>query len=132
MNREFARLLSNVSFLLFVLAGLGAMTAPSAVAQSDVSGKWHFVLDTEGGDRTADPVFQLNGDQVTGKWATADVKGTFSDGKLNLAFPYNSDEAGEGTLKIKGELKGDTLSGTWEFESYSGAFKATRAPAAAQ
>ena|ERR1700728_4414284 len=91
-----------------------------------VAGKWHFVLQTEGGDRTANPNFQQEGEQVTGKWGDADVKGTFSGGKLDLAFPYNSDEAGPGTLKIKGELKGDTLTGTWEFQEYSGSFKATR------
>lgn len=101
----------------------------STAQSASIAGKWHFVVETEGGERTVDPVFQLDGERVTGKWDTADVKGTFSGGKLDLAFPYNSEEAGEGTLKIKGELKGDTLTGTWEFEGYTGSYKATRTSA---
>ncbi len=91
-----------------------------------VTGKWHFVLDTGGGDRIIEPVFQQDGDKVTGKWEKNDVKGTFADGKLDLAFPINSEEAGPGTLKIKGELANDTITGTWEFQDYNGTFKATR------
>ncbi len=74
-----------------------------------------------------DPVFQQDGEQVTGKWGNGDVKGTFTEGKvLNLEFPVNSEEAGPGTLKIKGELADDALSGNWSFNDYSGTFKATR------
>ena len=93
-----------------------------------VAGKWHFVLNTEGGDREFDPVFQQDGDKVTGKWGDGDVKGTFADGKLDLAFPVTSDEAGPGTLKIKGQLADDKLAGYWAFNEYSGTFKATRTP----
>lgn len=103
------------------------VAAPMVRAQAEtVAGKWHFVLQTEGGERTADPNFQQDGEQVTGKWGDADVKGTFGGGKLDLSFVYTSDEAGPGTLKIKGDLKGDTLTGIWEFQEYSGSFKATR------
>jgi hypothetical protein len=103
------------------------LTALLALAQTQtVAGNWHFVLQTEGGERTANPNFQLDGDQVTGKWDNADVKGTFKDGKLDLAFPINSDEAGPGTLKIKGELKDNALTGMWAFQDYTGSFKATR------
>jgi hypothetical protein len=115
--------------LLVMLAVIIAALPPRSTAQNPtIAGKWHFVVETEGGERIVDPVFQLDGDRVTGKWNTADVKVTFSGGKLDLAFPYNSEEAGEGTLKIKGELKGDTLTGTCEFEGYTGIFKATRTP----
>jgi hypothetical protein len=120
-------LLVNRKAFVLVCAALALVFVPQSSAQSPtVSGKWHFVLQTEGGERTADPVFQLNGDQVTGKWGDADVKGTFTGGKLDLAFPYTSDEAGPGTLKIKGELNGDTLTGSWAFQEYTGSFKATR------
>jgi hypothetical protein len=120
-----ARFLSIVA--AFLLAGI----LPHAAAQApDISGQWHFVMQTEGGDRTADPTFQLDGQNVTGKWDKADVKGTFSNGRLDLAFPYNSDEVGPGTLKIKGEWKDGALTGTWEFQEYTGSFKATRSPKA--
>lgn len=104
-----------------------ASTLPRASAQNaDISGQWHFVMQTEGGDRTAEPTFQLEGQNVSGKWGKADVKGTFSNGHLDLAFPYNSEEVGPGTLKIKGDLKDGALTGTWEFQDYTGSFKATR------
>jgi hypothetical protein len=102
--------------------------ATFALAQSNgITGRWHFVLETEGGDRNVDATFQQQGQNVTGKWEKADVKGTFADGKLDLAFPIESEEAGPGTLKLKGELNGGALSGTWEFQTYTGTFKATKA-----
>ena len=96
-------------------------------SKSDISGNWHFVLQTEGGEREREATFQQDGKKVTGKWADADVQGTFEDGKLNLEFPMTSEEAGKGTLTIKGQLAEDSLTGTWEFQTYSGTFKATRA-----
>jgi hypothetical protein len=92
-----------------------------------IAGKWHFVFQTPDGTREFDATFQQDGDKVTGKWADKDdVKGTFSDGKLALAFTANSDEAGPGTLKIDGALAEDALTGNWSFQTYDGAFKATR------
>jgi hypothetical protein len=117
---------------MFVLLAGSALLVPFSAAKSaanppTIAGKWHFVLDTEGGDRTFDPVFQQDGEQVTGKWGTGDVKGTFTEGKLlSLEFPVNSEEAGPGTLKIKGELAEDAIAGNWSFNDYSGTFKATR------
>jgi len=91
-----------------------------------VAGKWHFVLDTQGGDRIVEAHFEQNGKNVTGNFGKDDVKGTFADGKLNLDFPVNSEEAGPGTLKLTGELAADTMTGKWEFQEYGGTFKATR------
>jgi hypothetical protein len=101
---------------------------PQCVLAADISGKWNFQLETDGGQREASPTFRVDGTNVTGKWDTADVKGTFVDGKLNLAFPMTSQEAGmTGTLKVTGELQGDEISGKWEFEGFTGTFKAKRA-----
>ena len=98
-----------------------------AAAPATVAGKWHFVFFTDGGDRVFEPVFQQDGDKVTGKWAVdGDVKGTFTEGKLNLSFPMNSEEAGPGTLTIKGTLADEGLAGDWAFNDYTGSFKATR------
>jgi hypothetical protein len=99
----------------------------STSAGNDISGKWHFVFQTEGGVREFDADFKLDGDKVSGKWGdSADVKGTYTDGKLSLEFAVNSEEAGQGTLKIEGELADNALSGTWAFQQYDGTFKATR------
>jgi hypothetical protein len=120
----------------FLWLGIAALCI-SAVAlgrqqqtQADVSGKWHFVFQTQDGPREFDAAFQQDGSKITGKWdGDADVKGTFSDGKLSLEFPVNSSEVGPGTLKIDGELAEDALTGSWSFQTYDGTFKATRSKA---
>jgi len=117
---------------VFVLVMGAALLAPFSAAHgkqtpANVAGKWHFVLDTPGGDRPLDAEFKVDGDQVSGKWATADVKGTFSDSKLKLEFTFNSEEAGSGTMKIDGALADDVITGNWAFSEYAGTFKATRA-----
>ncbi len=98
-----------------------------------VTGKWHFVFDTQGGDREFNAAFEQTGDNVGGKWGLsetqpgANVKGTFTDGQLLLEFPVVSDEAGPGSLKIKGHLGDDgAMTGDWTFGEYAGSFKATR------
>jgi hypothetical protein len=117
---------------MFVLLMGALLLVPFTAAKAKqgtatVTGKWHFILSTDGGDRIFDPEFKQDGDQVTGKWgADGNVKGTFADGKLNLEFPVTSEEAGPGTLKIKGTLADDALSGDWAFNDYAGSFKATR------
>jgi hypothetical protein len=126
------------SFLLFMTAAILSLQPgvsrpgfggyqQAAAGSSDITGKWHFVFQTEGGDRENEADFKLRGDQVTGKWNSTDVKGTFKDGDLNLAFPYTSDEAGmTATLKLKGKLADGKLAGTWEYSEYTGMFTATR------
>ncbi len=119
---------------IVVTVACAGLTAPlsragqDAKAATTVAGKWHFVLNTEGGDREIDANFEQDGTKVTGKFAKDDVKGTFDDGKLKLEFLLNSEEAGPGTMKITAKLANDTLAGDWEFQSYSGTFKATRTP----
>lgn len=124
-------------FLSIALAAVCLTTSAvcRAQAQSDagsVAGAWHFVLDTEGGPRDLDATFQVDGDKVSGKWSGQDVKGTFAAGKLSLEFPFNSDEAGAGTMKIEGKLDRDAITGNWSFQTYDGSFKATRTKPAAQ
>ena len=95
-------------------------------AADDVSGSWHFVFQTPGGEREMDASLKVDGGQVTGKFADADVKGTYKDGAIELTFPFNSPEAGPGTMSIKGSLASGALSGAWEFAGYSGTFVAKR------
>ena len=116
-----------LSFSLFaVLASAQTSPAPTAKAP-DITGAWHFVLDTPGGDRPSDAEFHVDSDgKVTGKYGKADVGGLYTDGKLELAFSVDTDEAGSGTLKISGVASGDTIAGTWSFTEYNGTFKAMR------
>lgn len=98
----------------------------------------HFVLDTPGGDRESESIFEQDAENVSGKWGLSDAKkdgdpvaGTFADNKLTLEFTINSDEIGPGKMKIKGQLAADgSLSGDWSFQDYSGTFKATRVKSA--
>lgn len=126
MTKSFRLALTLMCFaLVFPLyAGLQA-------AADDVSGAWVFVLDTEGGERTVTATFKVDGTTVTGKWAEQiDLAGTFENGTLDFSFPLTLEGLGPGTLALKGKLAGDTITGEWSYSSYSGAFKATRAPAA--
>jgi hypothetical protein len=103
--------------------------APVATTGEGIAGKWHFVLDTEGGDREADADLVVGPDgKVTGKFGNSEVAGTYKDGKFDLDFPFTSDELGQtAELKFNGKLdQTSELTGTWEFITYSGTFKATR------
>lgn len=109
---------------------------PMAYAQDmGISGKWHFVLATPGGDREVDADFTVDPDgNVTGKWGSSDVVGTYKEGKLALDFQFTSEEVGTtAAMKIDGKLDDMTaLAGDWAFSEYNGTYKATRptAPAA--
>jgi hypothetical protein len=93
-----------------------------------IDGKWHFVFDTQGGDREFEAEFSVDADgQVTGTWDNKPAGGTYKDGHLQMAFDTFSEEANEtATLKLDGQLDDtETLTGNWTFSSYDGAFKAT-------
>ena len=110
-----------------VLCALAAFAPSRLAAQSNLDGRWHFVLDTPGGDHETDAMFKVDGDQVTGKWDKEDVKGSYADSNLQLSFEITPEETGEkGTLVIKGKVDGDNIAGTWEFGEYKGDFKAAR------
>jgi hypothetical protein len=117
----------NLIAFAFMTVCLTLGVQAAIAADSEVAGKWHFVLDTPGGDRDVDAEFIVDGEKVTGKWGTSDVSGTYADGKLALAFSMTSEEAGEtSTMKITGKFDGGALTGDWEFSSYSGTYKAAR------
>ena len=96
-------------------------------ADSAIDGTWQFNLQTDGGPRDVAVEMKADGEQVTGKWDTTDLKGTFKDNTLALNFPLASAEAGfTADLIIDGTLDGDALKGTWKFGDYSGTFTATK------
>ena len=72
----------------------------------------------------------MDGSKVTGTFGSTPVQGTFADGKLDLKFPFDSEEVGKGTLVFKGKLDGEAIVGDWSFETeaqtYTGTFKAAR------
>jgi hypothetical protein len=120
MSRRFKSLMISFAVLALVLP---------LYAAADITGSWQFVMNTQGGDRTARATFKVDGKAVTGTWETTKVQGTFADGILELSFPLESPEAGAGTLGIKAKLVNDELTGDWTFQSYGGTLKATRVKA---
>jgi hypothetical protein len=116
------------SRFLMVSLALVAFLLPLHAAE-DVTGSWQFVMNTQGGDRTARATFKVDGKTVTGTWETTKVQGTFADGRLDLSFPFDSPEAGAGTLGIQAKLANGELTGDWSFQSYGGTLKATRVKA---
>jgi len=124
---------------LLALAAAAVLAAAPwhATAQAHpatLDGKWHFVMDTEGGDRESEAEFAVDPDgKVTGTFGKDKVAGTFKDGKMNLSFQITSEEAGiTDDLKFDGKIDDSgTLVGNWAFSSYSGTFKATHPAAAA-
>ena len=125
--------MAKMLFVVFSLIAFLWTPLSRADDAPTIAGKWHFVFNTEGGDRNIDAIFELNADKVTGKWDVSETKkdgdpvaGTFADKQMNLAFEVNS-EIGPGTMKLKGKLDDDgSLSGDWAFSDYAGTFKATR------
>jgi hypothetical protein len=124
MFLRFTAVLSTV--LVLVLA-----SSVAAAAAADLNGDWQFVVEIPDGYRTFAVNFKVDGELVSGKWAEFALKGTLKDGSFDLSFPFSDPDAGSGTLNIKGTVGNGALSGNWEFNGYSGSFKATR-PAAPQ
>ncbi|MGA2535601.1 MAG: hypothetical protein ABSF53_06280 [Terracidiphilus sp.] len=117
-------------FLFAAVAAVGfLLSGQTATPQhTAIDGKWHFVLDTPGGDREMDAEFAADADgKVTGKFGKTDVAGTFKDGHLALEFSMTAEESGEtATMKIDGKVDDAmALAGTWAFSSYDGTFKAS-------
>lgn len=138
--RKFLTVAVAVLGLVIALPALRAQTAPAgngasgaATASPAIDGKWHFVLETPGGDREVDADFTVDKEgNVTGKWGSADVAGTYKEGKLDLKFPFTSDEVGTtADMAITGKLdETAALTGDWEFSEYNGTYKAMRPDAA--
>ena len=96
-------------------------------ADTRINGKWHFVFDTQGGDREFNADFTVDADgNVTGTWEKSPVAGTFKDGHLLMVFDITSEEANEtAPLHLDGKIDdSSTITGTWQFSSYDGTFKA--------
>jgi hypothetical protein len=100
----------------------------AATQDKRLEGKWHFVFDTQGGDREFEAEFFVDPDgKVTGTWDKTPVAGTYKDGHMQLAFETTSQEANEtAQLQLDGKIDdSSTITGSWVFSSYDGAFKAT-------
>jgi len=124
-ERKLRKILVVLTAVVCLMMGSSYLHAQDA----GLSGKWHFVLATPGGDREVDADFAVDNDgHVTGKWGPADVAGSYKDGKLDLKFKFTSDEAGTtDDMKLDGKLDdAGALAGDWAFSEYNGTFQASR------
>ena len=118
--------------LLAALAVLACLTTASLIGRAQdagITGKWHFVLATPGGDREIDSEFAVDADgKVSGTFGKTKVTGTYKDENMNLDFEMTAEESGETSqMKLVGKLDGPSkLTGTWQFSSYGGDFDAAR------
>lgn len=94
------------------------VVAAAALLGADLNGKWEFVWQTPGGERRSTITFAQTDEKVEARFPDVKepVSGTLKGGKLSLAGPLYSPEAGHtaefrltGTLS-EGQLKG---SGGW-------------------
>lgn len=110
-----------ILFFLLVTACLPA---------ADLSGKWNFVWQTEGGERRTTLTVTIDNDKVTAQFpeGKTPINGTFAENKLNLAGKLYSSEAGqEGEFRLNGVLDGDQLKGTAAWDEHEMTFTAKRA-----
>jgi hypothetical protein len=118
---------AKTRLILFALPLVSAtVLATAAMAAGGLDGSWRFIFHTDGGDREYPVTLKVTDTQVSGKLGEFDVKGTFKEGALELAFPVDVPDAGSGTLVIKGALAEGALTGNWEFNGYSGNFNGAR------
>lgn len=124
------KFLVAAAVMVCMMTGVLIMKAQDTKAlDSGINGKWHFVLDTPGGDRDIDAEFTVDADgKVTGMFGKTSAVGTFKDAKMDLGFEMTAEETGEtGQMKVLGTLDAaGTLTGNWQFSSYDGTFTATR------
>jgi len=122
-------LLVAAAAVCLIAGSLLAKAQDHAAATAGINGKWHFILDTPGGDRDLDADFTVDADgKVTGTFGKTSAIGTYKDGQLNLDFEMTAEETGETAhMKLNGKLDDvPSIAGTWQFSAYDGNFKALR------
>ncbi len=117
--------------LCLAIAALAAVSVVPGISQQkapDLAGKWKGVVKADAGEMPIEVAITIEKGQATGTIKTfhGDLvirDGAFADGKWVLPF-----QAGDGPRgKMTGVLKGDTLSGEWDFRPQAfGTFSITR------
>lgn len=114
-------------FLSTLWCGLTALLA-SALAESNLAGKWEFVFQTPAGERKTAVDLKVEGTEVSGKFGDAALTGTYQDGKLELRGKVYSSEGGyTAELRITGKVENDQITGTAVWDTYQMTFEAKRA-----
>jgi len=111
----------------FALCGLALFLLVGSAIAADINGTWNFAFIYQGSEHPRTMTLTVNGDQVTVKSGEDIMKGTFRNGKLEIAGERFDEEAGyKATFKLSGTLEGDQIKGTATWDTYDLTFTATR------
>lgn len=108
-----------------IVASLAAFALP--LSAGDLSGKWAFTWDTEGGVRESVVEIKQDGEKLTGKMGEAELAGQTTAEGFELAGKLYSSEAGyTADLRFRGKQDGDKLVGTGAWDAHGVSFTAAR------
>lgn len=105
-----------VPVVVLATASIPSASAAQASPGVDLTGKWLFTVNTDGGSGTPTVTFTQKGDSLTGHYSSqllgeADLKGTVKDGKFSFTLQGNVQGTAvtvtyTGTIESKDALKG--------------------------
>ena len=106
--------------------GLGIVAAVltgAVAAQTDVTGEWTMMIDTEQGSQSTELTLAQDGEKLTGSMVspmgTLEFEGTITGNKLEIVMEV---DAGGAFLEITlaGTVDGDEMMGTLDLGGYGG------------
>jgi hypothetical protein len=125
-----------ITLLLAVAVTAGLISSGAQqVASPDISGAWELAVTTSRGVETATLTLKKNGEKLSGSVARgteqSPAEATLKDKAVTIVITTQN-QSGPVTITLKGEVAGDTMSGTGEFGARgSGSWTAKRAAAPA-
>ncbi len=111
-----------------LLPGLLALSLATVLAAADISGRWSFVWNTEGGIRHTEWVVTQQGEVLSIRTQDGQsLSGTLDGDKMIVEGNLNSPEAGySANLRVEGTLQDGKLAGKGTWDQYAMTFTATR------
>lgn len=110
-----ARIAGSLASLVALALAALALTAPTARAQSDVSGVWEIRLDTQIGEATWTATFEQDGAALSGEIDIGDrtvlpLEGKIDGASLDFTFIV-PDLDGDLPIVLSGTIEGATIEG---------------------
>jgi len=106
-----------------VLGIVAAVLTVAVAAQTDVTGEWAMMIDTEQGSQSTALTLVQDGEKLTGSMVspmgTLEFEGTITGNKLEIVMEV---DAGGAFLEITlvGTVDGDEMAGTLDLAGYGG------------
>ena len=106
-----------------VLGIVAAVLTVAVAAQTDVTGEWAMMIDTEQGSQSTALTLVQDGEKLTGSMVspmgTLEFEGTITGNELEIVMEV---DAGGAFIEITlvGTVDGDEMTGTLDFGGYGG------------